>query len=69
MRTEDARMLREGKACEICGKGPEGVSTVIDHCHATRVIRGVLCTTCNGVLGLFRDDPERFEAAARYLRR
>jgi hypothetical protein len=32
---------------------------VIDHCHNTGYVRGVLCTQCNVALGLLGESPER----------
>lgn len=39
----------------------------LDHCHATGKIRGFLCASCNRVLGLVLDKPERLRALADYL--
>ena len=36
-----------------------GQQGVIDHCHATGVVRGVLCTQCNMALGLLGESPGR----------
>ncbi|MFI5862908.1 endonuclease domain-containing protein [Streptomyces sp. NPDC051546] len=60
--------------CEVCGT----VSDLnIDHDHGCcpgerscgECVRGVLCGRCNRAIGLLRDDPDRLESAARYLRR
>jgi hypothetical protein len=42
-----------------------------DHNHATGAVRGLLCTkgewSCNRIVGRFRDKPEAFWRAFRYL--
>ena len=40
---------------------------MVDHCHKTNKIRGMLCNHCNRGLGHFRDDPELLEFARIYL--
>jgi len=40
---------------------------VVDHCHVTGEVRGLLCQFCNVALGNLQDDPEIVRAAARYL--
>ncbi|MEV5764530.1 endonuclease domain-containing protein [Micromonospora sp. NPDC052213] len=40
---------------------------VVDRCHNSRRVRGLLCTECNVGLGAFQDSPEVLMAAARYL--
>lgn len=52
------------KECVICGSTEE---LVVDHCHRTNVIRGMLCNHCNRGLGHFKDDPELLEFARMYL--
>lgn len=65
----DALLAAQGGGCAICGAVPERVAGLhLDHCHETGAIRGICCSRCNHGLGLFRDDPELLEAAARYLR-
>lgn len=55
--------------CGVC-ETPEPVpeALVIDHCHQTGLVRGLLCPGCNVALGFLRDDPARADGAARYLR-
>lgn len=52
------------KECVICGSTEE---LVVDHCHKTNVVRGMLCNHCNRGLGHFKDDPELLEFAKIYL--
>ena len=52
------------KECVICGSEED---LVVDHCHKTNTIRGMLCNHCNRGLGHFRDDPELLEFARIYL--
>ncbi len=54
--------------CEICGDPPAAKKRLaIDHCHATGVLRGMLCHACNLGLGAFKDDVLRIHKAALYL--
>ena len=67
-----AQMLDEqGGGCAICGAvEPGGRGRFhIDHCHATGVIRGLLCSRCNVGLGHFGDDAARMRLAIAYLER
>ncbi|WP_433111328.1 endonuclease VII domain-containing protein [Micromonospora sp. CA-246542] len=41
---------------------------VVDHCHSTNAIRGLLCNGCNSALGHFRDNVEALRRAMDYLR-
>jgi len=55
--------LQEGK-CAICGSDYD---LVIDHDHATNVVRGLLCRPCNMGLGAFRDSLHLLENAKEYI--
>jgi hypothetical protein len=58
---------QEGK-CAICFTFDWGhTSPSVDHCHVTGKIRGLLCNNCNRGLGLFKDNKELLENAAKYL--
>lgn len=52
------------KECVICGLEEK---LVVDHCHKTNKIRGMLCNHCNRGLGHFKDNPELLEFARIYL--
>ena len=45
-----------------------GTQAVIDHCHDSGKIRGMLCNLCNQGLGLFKDNIEAIERAIKYLK-
>jgi hypothetical protein len=53
-------------ACLICRKRTRDL--VVDHCHETGYVRALLCSSCNGGIGMLGDDIERILAAAVYLR-
>ena len=40
---------------------------MVDHCHRTGKVRGILCMGCNFSIGHFKDDPEILRRAAAYL--
>ena len=66
-------VAQDGK-CAACGNAESVVRggillrLAVDHVHETGAVRGLLCGRCNRGIGNFDDDPERLEAAARYLR-
>ena len=67
-------MLEEqGRVCAICLRDDSQVKTrmhmrlVVDHCHTTGKVRGLLCHRCNQGLGLFDDNPEALLQAVEYL--
>jgi hypothetical protein len=62
----DQMLSRQNGACAIC-KLTFQETPCVDHCHATHVVRGLLCTKCNIGLGNFNDDPSLLRAAAAYL--
>ena len=67
---EEIIVLFGSPACGSCGR-PWGTSRdtqpVVDHDHRTGAVRGTTCGACNIGLGHFGDDPDRLQAAARYL--
>ena len=62
-------LKRQGGRCAIC-RSPDPKSKRgwhVDHDHATKKVRGLLCRSCNVGIGRFRDDPELLRAALQYL--
>lgn len=55
----------QGGVCKICGMKRR---LVVDHCHDSGAIRGLLCTGCNVGLGMFRDSPKILRDAISYLK-
>jgi hypothetical protein len=60
----DAMLQEQNGLCKICCTAP---AVVVDHCHRTGTVRGLLCTPCNSGLGMFRDDYQIVHKAAEYL--
>lgn len=56
---------QDGK-CALCAQALEGKRPCIDHCHNTKVIRGLLCHQCNIRLGGW-DDIEWRTKAIKYM--
>src|SRR5215469_258657 len=54
--------------CAICEE-PLSAGWVIDHCHMTMRIRGLVHAKCNTFIALGNEDPKRFEMAVAYLKR
>ena len=57
-------LSKQGGLCAICRK-PNKLN--IDHDHETGKVRGLLCSTCNMMLGHAHDSPLLLEAGIRYL--
>jgi Recombination endonuclease VII len=64
----NALLARQNGACAICEEKSDR-TLCVDHCHLTRLVRGLLCRRCNLGLGYFRDDPRLLLKAILYLRR
>ena len=66
----DALLEQQGGNCAICGdsiefSGPTGAH--VDHCHDTGRVRGILCSRCNTVEGMFKNADHALHFARRLL--
>lgn len=57
-------IVKQGGLCPICKSRP---AAHVDHDHKSGKVRAILCEPCNGMLGLFSDDPHVIRKAIRYL--
>lgn len=62
----DLMFAAQGGKCAVCGKAQERAFDV-DHCHATGCVRGLLCTSCNRMIGHAGDSAKTLRTAADYL--
>jgi hypothetical protein len=72
----DFLSLIASEVCQLCGSTGFTMDSsrydsglVIDHCHTTGVVRGMLCHNCNRALGLLQDDTTLLKRAITYLER
>ena len=60
---------KQDRRCALCKSDKsDGKNFVVDHCHKTGKIRGILCSYCNRALGMLKDDPDMLSRAIIYLR-
>lgn len=61
--------LNQNNKCKLCQNvESDNKGFVVDHCHKSGKIRGILCSYCNKALGMFKDDPSFLEKAINYLK-
>ena len=63
----NARYRLQGGGCAICKRVSIGKRLVVDHCHKTGRVRGLLCMRCNTAIGMLGDDIEVLARAIGYL--
>ena len=63
-------LTEQNNQCAVChttDPGGKHGKFVIDHCHSTNKIRGVLCNNCNTALGLVGDNVDTLHKMINYL--
>lgn len=55
--------------CAICSYkfGQKQGDCYVDHCHTTKIVRGLLCQNCNSAIGYARDNPDILIKASKYV--
>lgn len=78
LETRDNLLKAQNGKCAICGINTTfklkagagsniGEEAIVDHCHTSKKIRGVLCGACNVGLGSFKDNVNSLKSAISYL--
>lgn len=66
----NALLESQNGGCAICrysDRSEPKFFPVVDHCHTTGAVRGLLCANCNHAIGKFKDNPALLRDAAQYL--
>ena len=61
--------IKQNNKCDICGESFDSTIPVVDHNHNTGVVRGLLCSKCNTLLGMAKDNISILENAIIYLKK
>ena len=64
----DAKVAAQDGRCAICGDQPVPPARLhVDHSHADKRVRALLCGPCNRMIGMAREDRDILAAASEYL--
>lgn len=65
----NALMKSQKHRCLICRIHKDELTRglVVDHCHDTGKVRGLLCQRCNTAIGMIDDSPQMCARASMYL--
>jgi hypothetical protein len=66
----NALLLSQDGVCAICKRlCKSGRNLAVDHCHATGLVRGLLCTKCNTAIGALDEREDLMLSAIDYLKK
>lgn len=59
----------QGGCCKICGRHQSNLNKAlsVDHNHETKNVRGLLCISCNSMIGLAKESVINLQNAIKYL--
>ena len=57
----------QNNKCAICKEDKDECDLHVDHCHKTNLTRGLICKTCNTLIGMAKDNIDILENAKIYL--
>lgn len=66
----DIILEKQNNVCAICNNPETMIKNTflsVDHCHETKINRGLLCSNCNRGIGLLKDNVEILKNAINYL--
>jgi hypothetical protein len=70
--TEDYEKLlnKQNSKCAICNIDQKDLKRklVVDHCHSSNKVRGLLCSHCNVGIGMLKENQDNLVAAIQYLK-
>ena len=72
-----AMMEEQGGVCAVCANQetalrPRGMTArdlAVDHCHKTGKVRGLVCSSCNLLIGKYEANPDLLESLVAYMHR
>jgi hypothetical protein len=68
----ESMAIAQNNRCAICRADSPGWKKrtwCVDHCHESKVVRGLLCHDCNTSLGKFKHDRAILQSAIDYLKK
>lgn len=66
----DKLLEQQGGVCPLClTNTPSKKGWVVDHCHVTNKVRGILCQNCNTMLGMSSESIDTLLRAIEYIKK